>query len=52
MIKLPCHEYDPLKGRVRHISSRRRARHISGSTLLSWNMAMTPALSCSHPPDA
>jgi hypothetical protein len=43
MIKLPITKTVPSRGTFGTISFRRRAHRISGSTLLSWNMAMTPA---------
>jgi hypothetical protein len=33
----------PSRGAFSTISSKRRAHHISGNTLLSWNTVMTPA---------
>jgi hypothetical protein len=43
MIKLPYHEHGPSRGMFGTISSRRRARRISDSTLLSWNATTTTA---------
>jgi hypothetical protein len=51
-IKPPVTSMVPLRGALGTTSSKWRAHRISGSTLCSWNAAMTLALSCLCPPDA